>query len=91
MTGVAIENAVRWTPHPVLRIPTRTQAAAMLAGLLANGGGRVAYGEGGKTYTWTASTGQTTLRLDTVPGQVFIAGGALVFTVGPSVYRVGVE
>jgi hypothetical protein len=59
--------------------------------VLANGGARVAYGEGGKTYTWTASTGQTTLRLDSVPGQVFIDGGALVFTVGPSVYRVGVE
>ena len=61
------------------------------ATLLANGGGRVAYGEGGKTYTWSSSTGQSTLRIDTAPGQLFISGGAMVFTVGPSVYRVGVE
>jgi hypothetical protein len=70
---------------------TSTLSSLSTATLLVNGGGRVAYSEGGKTYTWTASTGQTTLRLDTAPGQVFIAGGALVFTVGPSVYRVGLE
>lgn len=70
---------------------TSTLSSLSTATLLAIGGGRVTYGEGGKTYTWAASTGQTTLRLDTAPGQVFIAGGALVFTVGPSVYRVGLE
>jgi hypothetical protein len=70
---------------------TSTLSNLSTATLLANGGGRVAYGEGGKTYTWTASTSQTTLRLDTAPGQVFIAGGALVFTVGSSVYQVGLE
>ena len=70
---------------------TRTISSLSTATLLANGGGRVAYGEGGKTYTWASGTGQSTLRLDTAPGQVFIAGGALVFTVGPTVYRVGLE
>jgi len=70
---------------------TRTISSLSSATLLANGGGGVAYGEGGKTYTWASSTGQSTLRLDTAPGQVFIAGGAIVFTVGPSVYRVGLE
>jgi hypothetical protein len=70
---------------------TRTISSLSTASLLANGGGRVAYGEGGKTYTWASSTGTSTLRLDTAPGQLFMAGGAVVFTVGPSVYRVGVE
>jgi hypothetical protein len=70
---------------------TRTLSSLSTANLLANGGGRVAYGEGGKTFSWASSTGQTTLRLDTAPGQLFFAGGAMVFTVGPTVYRVGLE
>ena len=70
---------------------TRTISSLSTANLLANGGGRVAYGEGGKTYTWASGTGQSTLRLDTAPGQLFMAGGAMVFTVGPTVYRVGLE
>ena len=70
---------------------TRTISSLSTANLLASGGGRVAYAEGGKTYTWSSSTGQSTLRLDTAPGQVFIAGGAMVFTLGPTVYRVGLD
>ncbi|MFY7916523.1 MAG: PKD domain-containing protein [Rubrivivax sp.] len=65
--------------------------AGSAASLLANGGGRVAYAESGKTYTWASSTGQSTLRLDTAPGQTFMAGGAMVFTIGPTVYRVGLD
>lgn len=61
------------------------------ATLLANGGRCVAYGEGGKTCTWASSTGQPTLRLNTEPGQVYMAGGAMVFTVRPSVHRVGLR
>ncbi len=30
-------------------------------------------------------------RLDTAPGQLFLAGGAMVFTVGTSVYRQSLE
>ena len=68
-----------------------TLSSLSTATLLATGGGQVAYGEGGKTYSWAASTGQSTLRLDTAPGQLFMAGGAMVLTVGPSVYRVVLE
>jgi hypothetical protein len=67
---------------------TRTISSLSTAALLANGGGRVAYVEAGKTYSWAASSGQSVLRLDTAPGQFFLAGGAMVFTVGPTVYRV---
>jgi hypothetical protein len=70
---------------------TRTISSLSTANFLANGGGRVAYGEAGKAYTWSSSTGLSTLRLDTAPGQVFIAGGAMIFTVGSTVYRVGLE
>jgi hypothetical protein len=69
----------------------RTLSNLSSATLLANRGGRVAYTEAGKTYTWVSSTGQSTLRLDTAPGQLFMAGGAIVFSVGPSVYRVGLD
>jgi hypothetical protein len=70
---------------------TRTISSLSTASLLANGAGRVAYVEAGKTYTWTTSTGLSTLRIDTTPGQLFLAGGAMVFTVGTSVYRQGLE
>jgi hypothetical protein len=70
---------------------TRTISSLSTATLLANGGGRVAYVEAGKTYTWATGTGQSTVRLDTAPGQLFLAGGAMVFTVGPTVYRVDLE
>jgi hypothetical protein len=70
---------------------TRTISSLSSATLLANRGGRVAYTEAGKTYSWASSTGLTTLRLETAPGQLFIAGSAMVFTLGPSVYRVGLD
>jgi hypothetical protein len=57
--------------------------------LLAVGGGQVAYAEQGKVYTFDAATGQTRLRVDALPaGPVFVTGGALVFSVGASVYSV---
>jgi hypothetical protein len=39
---------------------TRTISSLSTATLLANGGGRVAYVEAGKTYTWATSSGQPT-------------------------------
>lgn len=57
--------------------------------LLAVGGGQVAFLQQGKVYTFDAASGLTRLRVDAQPaGPVFITGGALVFTVGGSVYRV---
>jgi hypothetical protein len=70
---------------------TRTISSLSSATLLANRGGRVAYTEAGKTYSWASSTGQTALRLETAPRELFIAGSAMVFTLGPSVYRVGLD
>ena len=57
--------------------------------LLAVGGGQVAFLQQGKVYTFDATSGLTRLRVDAQPaGSVFITGGALVFNVGASVYRV---
>jgi hypothetical protein len=57
--------------------------------LLAVGGGQVAYLQQGKVYTFDAATAQTRLRVDAQPGaSVYLSGGALVFMVGSSVYRV---
>lgn len=58
--------------------------------LLAVGGGHVAYLSQGRIYTWKASTGQVTLRSETVPAPepVLILNSALVFRVGQLVYRV---
>lgn len=54
----------------------------------ANGEGKVAFGEAGWVYSWDSATGARTLRLETTPGRVFITGGAMIFTVNLSVYRV---
>jgi hypothetical protein len=57
--------------------------------LLAVGGGQVAYLQQGKVYTFDTATAQTRLRVDAQPGaSVYLSGGALVFMVGSSVYRV---
>jgi hypothetical protein len=69
----------------------RTLSSLSSATLLANGGGWVIYTEAGKTYSWQAATATTRLRLDGVPTQLEVAGGAMVFTLGPSVYRVPLE
>lgn len=70
---------------------TRIVSSLSTANLLANGGGWVVYAEAGKAYSWNSATGTATLRLDVVPGQAFVAGGAMVFTVGTAVYRVGLD
>jgi hypothetical protein len=66
----------------------RTLSSLGSANLLANREGWVVYTEDGKTYTWNAVTAATRLRLDVTPTQVEVADGALVFTLGTSVYRV---
>jgi uncharacterized protein (AIM24 family) len=49
----------------------------------------VAYLQQGKVYTFDTATAQTRLRVDAQPGaSVYLSGGALVFMVGSSVYRV---
>jgi hypothetical protein len=53
------------------------------------GGGQVAYAQQGKVHTFDGASGQSRLRVDALPGgAVFITGGALVFSIGGSVYRV---
>ena len=58
--------------------------------LHATDGGFVVYGESGKTYSWSPSTGPR-LLLDTAPNKVIISGSTAYFVVGASaaVYRVG--
>jgi len=70
---------------------THTLSSLSTASLLANGGGWVVYVAAGKAYSWNSATGTATLRLDVVPTQAYVAGGAMVFTVGASVYRVGLD
>jgi hypothetical protein len=70
---------------------TRIVSSLSTANLLANGGGWVVYAEAGKAYSWNSATGIAKLRLDVAPGQAFVAGGAMVFTLGNAVYRVGLD
>jgi hypothetical protein len=65
-----------------------TLSSLSTANLHAVGDGRVAYSQAGKLYSWDSTTNMSTLRLDAVPGRVWISGGKLVFTIGASVYRV---
>lgn len=70
---------------------TRTLSSLSTANLLANGGGWVVYVEAGKPYSSNSATECSKLRLDVSPTQAFAAGGAVVFTVGTAVYRVGLD
>jgi hypothetical protein len=70
---------------------TRTLSSLSTANLLANGGGWVVYAEAGKAYSWNSATGAAKLRLDVAPAQAYVAGGAMVFTVGTAVYRIGLD
>jgi hypothetical protein len=66
-----------------------TLSSLSTAALLAVGGGQVAYAQQGKVHTFDGASGQSRLRVDALPGgAVFITGGALVFSIGGSVYRV---
>jgi hypothetical protein len=66
-----------------------TLSSLSTASLLAVGGGQVAYAQQGKVHTFDGASGQSRLRVDALPGgAVFITGGALVFSIGGSVYRV---
>jgi hypothetical protein len=70
---------------------TRTLSSLSTANLLANGGGWVVFAEAGRAYSWNSATGTAKLRLDVGPAQAYVAGGAIVFTVGTAVYRVGLD
>ncbi len=70
---------------------TRTLSSLSTVNLLANGGGWVVYAEAGKAYSWNSATGAAKLRLDVAPAQAYVAGGAMVFTVGTAVYRIGLD
>ena len=71
---------------------TATLSSLSTASLLANGGGRVAFAQQGRVYVFQMSSGMTTTRVEAVPtGPVFLAGGALVFAMRSSVYRVQLD
>ncbi|HSV79184.1 MAG TPA: PKD domain-containing protein [Ramlibacter sp.] len=65
-----------------------TIASGLGLGLWSAGGGFVIYSDGAKTYAWNAATGQASLKIDAVPAEQFVAGGALVFRIGSAIYRV---
>jgi hypothetical protein len=67
---------------------TSTLTGLSTATLYANGGGQVIYGQQGKVYSWNSTNGVSTLRLETAPSQLLIGGGAMVFVIGTTVYRV---
>lgn len=77
----------------VLRASTASGEVATIAagpgiGLWATGGGYVVYSVHSKVYAWNAATGQSTLKIDTVPQDLRLSGGALVFRINSSIYRV---
>jgi hypothetical protein len=75
-----------------VRASTATSAVTRLGGdaahLVANAGGHVIYVEQGKIYSWNAATGVHTLRLEGPGGPFMVGGGALVFVINQTVYRV---
>lgn len=46
------------------------------------GGGFVVFGELGKTYSWNAAQGKSTLRLEASPERVLLSGSAMYFVMG---------
>ncbi|WP_341677397.1 PKD domain-containing protein [Niveibacterium sp. SC-1] len=68
--------------------PVVTLSNQSTASLSAVGSGRVAYMQGGKLYSWDATTYASTLRLETAPSRVWIGDGKLIFNISASVYRV---
>ena len=90
------DGVLAWTESTAtskaVKAATSLQAATLsslsTAVLYANGGTTVVYGEQGKAYSWNSVLGTTTLRIETAPSQVFIAGGAMVFTVNSALYRI---
>jgi len=69
-------------------IATATLSALTSAQLYATGSGQVVFGELGKIYSWNSNGAATTLRIESTPGSMFVTGGAMIFTMGSSVYRV---
>jgi hypothetical protein len=63
-------------------------ASSSTANLLTVGSGFVAYAQAGNIYTGNASTGTSTLRVNTSPVRVLISGAYLVFSINQQVYRV---
>jgi hypothetical protein len=70
---------------------TYTLSALSSTTLHAVGGGAVVYGEQGKLYLWKASAPSSSrLLLEAAVGDVKIADGHVLFTVGAAVYRVAI-
>jgi len=70
---------------------TTTLSTLSSTSLIGSTNGRVVYTAGGKVYSWHAASGATTLLLDVMPSNPFVAGGALVFAFEAAVYRVPLE
>lgn len=70
---------------------TRTLSSLNTTSLLASGGGWQIYAETGKAHSWNSANGTVRVRLDVAPMQIYVAGAAMVFTVGAAVYRVGLD
>ncbi|MCX7037098.1 MAG: hypothetical protein NT064_11110, partial [Proteobacteria bacterium] len=69
-------------------IATATLSALTSGKLYATGSGQVIYGELGKIYSWNSVSGSTALRIESAAGSMFVTGGAMIFNMGSSVYRV---
>ena len=84
----------------MLKVKTQTGISILASNdptLYGAGDGQVIFSEGGKTYSWNATTGISTLRLDTTPTQTFITNGSAYFVIGDdhssrkTVYRVSLD
>jgi len=68
-----------------------TLSSQSSASLLGVAGGHVVFSERGKVYTWKASSGQQTLKIDTVPAQTLTTPSGLIFSLGNQVYRTALD
>jgi hypothetical protein len=66
-----------------------TISSSQSCALFGAGGGYVVFGESGKTYSWNAITRSSTLRLDSLPNQIFVNRNNVYFVLGSTqtVYR----
>lgn len=93
---ILADGVLAWTESAagskIVKASTGAAATALTgpdaARLYANGGGQVIYGQQGKVYSWNATSGVSTLRLETTPSRILLGGGAMVFSIGTTVYRV---
>ncbi len=98
--ALAGNGIVSWQETGMLKVKTQTGISILASNdptLYGAGDGQVIFSEGGKTYSWNATTGISTLRLDTTPTQTFITNGSAYFVIGDdyssrkTVYRVSLD